>query len=604
MKKVGGGRQYLLIDLASEQWEVRLIPSADYDRYPGGEALGLHLWSMHSPASSNSTAAETPLCFACGALTGSTMMCSSSLSVVGQSPATNLVEADTTIVGAAEAMASCGWRAIVLTGIARRPMVLHVSSNSVDFIHSERLIGKTATETIQALQTGEAVSTMAIGPAGENAVAYACIVNDELPIDRHGFGAVLGEKHIKALTVDSGSMEVVPADSERFAASIAEISSILAKSPFVDEFKQKGPLGLIDKAMNKGFAAVDNNSKRTDPRLFHLSGKECARRFSLDATTCVDCPLSCQRKVMRPGGEDMVLPDAMGMMALGSNLGNYDPTVVMQWWQQCVDLGLHPVSTGMLLGWVMAAQAKSLLQTASLIRFGETDGISETIDSIARGTATGQQFAQGSQVFTQGSWDDALSSAIDSQVLGRGMLPVDPRGAWGEALLIGRGEDFPRVPEVVLDWLPNESTLAKAEWVVIQENLLAVMRSVGICPYLMVPLVFEAGTKRFHKMVLRLLARFPSISRSLVNLDSIADLLSSFSGVEASSPHLMDVGRRVVFLKQLVNDSPQSYPAEIPERFSSDPESNHEGDAIVPYRALVGRYRFLRALDLAKIEES
>ena len=604
MKKVGGGRQYLLIDLASERWEVRLVPSADYDRYPGGEALGLHLWSMHSPASSNSSAADTPLCFACGALTGSKMMCSSSLSVVGQSPATNLVEADTTIVGVAEAMASCGWRAIVLAGIARRPMVLHISSDSVEFIHSERLIGKSATETILALQTSEVVSTMAIGPAGENAVNYACIVNDGLPIDRHGFGAVLGEKHIKALTVESGAMEVIPSDPEHFTETIAEITAILAKSPYVEEFKRTGPLGLIGEAMVKGFAAIDNNTKRTDPRLFHLSGEECARRFSLDATTCVDCPLSCQRKVMRPGGEDMVLPDAMGMMALGSNLGNYDPAMVMQWWQQCVDLGLHPVSTGMLLGWAMAAQEKSLLQTVPLIRFGETDGISETIDSIARGTVSGQQFAKGSHGFAKESWDDGLSTAIDSEILGRGMLSIDPRGAWGQALLIGLGEDFPLVPELLLDWLPGESTRAKAEWVVIQENLLAVIRSVGICPYLMVPLVFEAGTRRFHGMVLRMLARFPSISQSLVKLDSIAELLSCFSGVKMSSTHLMDVGRRAVFLKQLINDSPQSYPAEIPERFSLDPESNHTGNAVVPYRALVQRYRFLRALDLAKIEES
>jgi aldehyde:ferredoxin oxidoreductase len=120
----------------------------------------------------------------------------------------------------------------------------------------------------------------------------------------------------------------------------------------------------------------------------------------------------------------------------------------------------------------------------------------------------------------------------------------------------------------------------------------------------MVPLVFEAGTKRLHGMVLRLLAWFPLISQSLVKIDSIADLLSCFSGVKMSSAHLMDVGRRAVFLKQLINDSPQSYPAEIPERFSLDPESNHKGNAVVPYRALVQRYRFLRALDLAKIEES
>ncbi len=51
---------------------------------------------------------------------------------------------------------------------------------------------------------------------------------------------------------------------------------------------------------------------------------------------------------MRPGGDDLALPDAYGMLALGSNLGNYDASLAMQWWHQAIDLGLHPVSAGIV----------------------------------------------------------------------------------------------------------------------------------------------------------------------------------------------------------------------------------------------------------------
>jgi aldehyde:ferredoxin oxidoreductase len=40
-----------------------------------------------------------------------------------------------------------------------------------------------------------------IGPAGENLVRFACIVNERRAAGRKGLGAVMGSKNLKAITV-------------------------------------------------------------------------------------------------------------------------------------------------------------------------------------------------------------------------------------------------------------------------------------------------------------------------------------------------------------------------------------------------------------------
>ena len=283
----------------------------------------------------------------------------------------------------------------------------------------------------------------------------------------------------------------------------------------------------------------------------------------------------------------MPLPDAYGMMALGSNLGNYDVNLVMQWWHQAIFLGLHPVSTGMYLGDVMTRRSSAQEGELFPLVLGDTEAITQKLDAIAKGTIPISR-----EILLAGT-----------AVRGRPMLPVDPRGAWGEALLIGLGEDFPFVPEILLRWLPLASERMKVPWVVLQENLLSVVRSVGMCPYLILPLLWEGPGGTIGRKLTSGLSKVAPPALLSVSLDILAELASSLLGTEITADRLMDVGRRAVKYKRDSNGT-EAYPAEIPERYLVDPESNHPDKVIVPYRRLVRQYRFHRALDLAKLGES
>ena len=204
MERVGGARQYLVIDLASEQWEVRLIPEPVYERFPGGEALALHLWSQFAKDDYHEAPSEAPLLFALGALAGSAALCTNTLTITGLSPQTHMVGSSTAMASFAPSLVSCGWQAVVLQGVARRQMTLHIDATSVRFNPSERLLKKRSSQAIRLVAEKNTDSVLCIGPAGEQGVSFASIMHEGRALERNGFGAVMGKKHIKAMIVSAG----------------------------------------------------------------------------------------------------------------------------------------------------------------------------------------------------------------------------------------------------------------------------------------------------------------------------------------------------------------------------------------------------------------
>jgi aldehyde:ferredoxin oxidoreductase len=561
MVKTGGTRQYLVIDLTGEQWEVKLLSDALQRQMLGGEALALHLCSVHATSGS-----DAPFCLALGTLAGSRMPCTQTLSLASISPQNNSVQVDTATTTAAESFVSCGWQAIVITGVARRQMTLRITSDSVSFTPSERLIGASTTEATRLLTENPHDSVLSIGPAGERQVPSATIVCAEKALERFGFGAVLGAKHIKALVFSAGSFTYTPYDTELFAQTQEKILQHLKKSSWVKKYQQAGPLGLLDVAQKRGFAAVENSTKRTDPRLFHMSSQECSRKYALEKSSCNGCLLGCQRQVMRAGGKDTILPDAYEMMALGSQIGNFDPALVMQWRSRCIELGLHPVSTGMSIGSQLDED-----------QFGDTAVIGSLIEQISRGD---------------------INARKDVVIDGRPMAPIDPRGAWGQSLLCALGEDTPLVVEIIFDWLNPTSVKAKAEWVLLQQQYLAILRSIGLCDTLLTPLFFDGKKQLF----LRIFSRFPRFAQHLISFSTLAHLVSSYTGLPVTGEQLLNAARHTVQMKHhLAGD--KKVPADLPQRFMMDGKSNCKRPAVVPWRKLVERYQFIRAIDEAKREK-
>ncbi|WP_273381602.1 aldehyde ferredoxin oxidoreductase N-terminal domain-containing protein [Symbiobacterium thermophilum] len=148
------------------------------------------------------------LAFAAGACAALPLPGASRLVVAGLSPVTGLY-ADAEAGGVwAAALARVGFAAVVVEGRADRPVYLELSESGARLGDASRLWGLTTVETQAALRVGladPAAQAVVIGPAGEHAVPFACILHGSTSAaGRAGLGAAMGAKGLKAVVVRSG----------------------------------------------------------------------------------------------------------------------------------------------------------------------------------------------------------------------------------------------------------------------------------------------------------------------------------------------------------------------------------------------------------------
>ena len=100
-------------------------------------------------------------------------------------------------------MKYAGYDSIFITGKAEKPVYLSIVNDEVKVKDANELWGKDTFETQQQLMTYEpGSSNLVIGPAGENLSRIAVILNEtECAAGQGGFGAVMGSKNLKAISV-------------------------------------------------------------------------------------------------------------------------------------------------------------------------------------------------------------------------------------------------------------------------------------------------------------------------------------------------------------------------------------------------------------------
>jgi aldehyde:ferredoxin oxidoreductase len=100
-----------------------------------------------------------------------------------------------------------GLDALVIHGVSQTPCYVVVKEGEITLKSAKDLWGFETAETHRAVisREGRDAHTAVIGPAGENHVRFASIVNDiDFMNCRTGMGAVMGSKKLKAIAVVPG----------------------------------------------------------------------------------------------------------------------------------------------------------------------------------------------------------------------------------------------------------------------------------------------------------------------------------------------------------------------------------------------------------------
>jgi aldehyde:ferredoxin oxidoreductase len=404
----GYGGRTLHVDLASGRTEVRPLDEGTARAFVGGNGLAVRLlWEAAAPGA-DAFDPRNAVALAVGPITDTIVPGNSRACVATKSPQTGLFF-DSTFGGRFPAMLKrTGFDAVVVTGRAEHPVYLAVDEDGATLRDARGVWGKTTRDTVEAIQAADGTETdvLAIGPAGENRVRFACLAhywkNREGVAGRGGIGAVWGSKNLKAVTV-RGNRKTAVADPARLKQLVDETREPMKKgtanlttygTPFLT-----GPINAI------GALGAYNLRQETYAAWEAIDGRSLKEHYHDRDTTCLKCPVACGKQFAVPadvpvyGGVRGKMPEYETLFAFGSMLGNSNAPSIIHANILCDLLGLDSISMGVTLAFVADCLERGLLTPADVggsFGWDDHEGMIRLLEQTARREGFGDRLAEGS----------------------------------------------------------------------------------------------------------------------------------------------------------------------------------------------------------------
>jgi aldehyde:ferredoxin oxidoreductase len=445
MIQYGYAGKFAEVNLTDRTVTVSAADDLLLKKYLGGQALGAFLLLQHCRPGTAPYDAGNPLIFVTGPLSGSGFPATSRAGVLTRSPLTGGF-LDSYCGG------DFGWRlkragfdVLIVKGKSECPVALHVENGSVEFRPADDLWGKTTPEVVAEIRRefghgkDRSVTVVSIGPAGENGVRFADLVNDDRHFGRGGAGAVMGSKKLKAISV-VGDRKPPVADETAFKAVSRRCREKTFAHPLTGKegaFPRVGTMMTLDLTQETGTLPARNWQENTFEKAESVSGKSFSR-YILRTRSCLACPVGCSRdsRAEAAGVEWTTQgPEYETMYSFGSNCGIEDPAIVIAANKMCNDLGLDTISCGVAIGFAMECNQLGLLSgfdTGDLdISFGNGPAVLELIHRIADRTGIGRLLSDGVK---RASEKIPGSGSFAMHVKGLELPGYDPRGMKGQGL--------------------------------------------------------------------------------------------------------------------------------------------------------------------------
>ena len=379
-----------------------------YRKYVGGRMFIAHYLLKELPKGADPLGPENILVFAAGPMTAVPVAGNARHSVGAKSPMSGLYgEAEAGGFWGAE-LKMAGWDGMVVTGRSETPVYLWIKDQEVEIRDAAHLWGMITGDVEDGIREeldDARIRVAQIGPAGENLVRFACIVNDLNEFaGRGGMGAVMGSKNLKAIAVRGGS-RVVPADM----GPIRDTSRWVAKETFGEGqphymFHNFGTGAMVRGKQLEGHVISHNFRDGV------LEGAENSDAIALKESVmermdgCFSCSVNCKKRVRIETGKITVDPKYGGpeyetLAAIGSNLGVTDILAVCKSAEVANYLGMDSISAGSVLAWAMEMAEMGLITPSDLgedeLIFGRGSDVIKWLERIAYRRGFGDVLAEG-----------------------------------------------------------------------------------------------------------------------------------------------------------------------------------------------------------------
>ncbi|MGD0623339.1 MAG: aldehyde ferredoxin oxidoreductase family protein [Thermodesulfobacteriota bacterium] len=556
----GYNGKILRVDLTSKKLKVEEPGEVFYRTYLGGGGLASYYLLRHMRPGIDPLAPENMLIFSSNVISGVPIAGMTRFTVAAKSPLTGgFGEAEAGGFWGPELKFS-GFDAVVITGKADKPSFLNINEGQVELRSAQKLWGLEtgpAQEKIRKDLKDDRVRVALIGPAGENLVRYAGVVNELKHVNgRTGMGAVMGSKNLKAIAV-RGTNKLEAKNLEKFHE--------LSKSS-ADLIGQPGPNKVLRKLGTPNLVMALNTQGILPTRNFHdgvfagaekISEEKMAETILKSAEGCYACAVRCKPAVEIPAGPYATSGEYGGpgyetLGALGSLLCIDDLAAISKGNELCNRYALDTLSTGVAIGFIMECYEKGILTKADTegeeFRFGNAEAMVKAIEWIAfRKKGLGDLLADGVKAAAEKIGRGSEKFAL--HIKGQELPLYDPRGNTGQALSFAvsptgadpiaaphetpsanPGPMLARIaPLGLLEPVPAlDFGLSKVRNYTYLQFVSSLYNSLGVCS-------FAAG---------------PVWSQSLTRL---VELVSAVTGWDTSLWELLKVGERTVTMARVFN---------------------------------------------------
>ncbi len=405
----------------------------------GGRGLTSIMINAEVPATCDPLGPDNKLIIAPGALSGTSLVNTSRVSIGAKSPLTGTIKESNAGGTTGAALGKLGITAIVIDGQAPddKLYVLKIDAQGeATLIPANEYKGmKTYSLTQKLLDAyGEKNSVLLIGPAGEYGLASASIQASDVDgrpcraAGRGGLGAVMGAKGIKAVVIDQQGKDAdAIADPQAFKEAAKAFAQAIKAHPMTSQMLPAlGTAGLVAPVNSMGAFPSLNATKGVMEGWEKISGEALAeligkRGGNTTHLGCSQCIVRCSNEFVDKEGQFVTSSlEYETIWSMGGMTGIDDFDIIARLDRLCDDIGLDTMNTGV---------AVAVAMDAGKIAFGDGEGAIDLVEQIATGSDFGRILGNGPDAVGKHLSHDRVPT-----VKGQSIAAYDPRGMQGNAV--------------------------------------------------------------------------------------------------------------------------------------------------------------------------
>ncbi len=438
----GNWGKILKVDLATGKSEVLELEERLYRDFIGGSGLAAKWFFDNECWKVEPLSPDNPLIVMNGPLSGTALPGVSRLEICARSPLTGIWGEASMGGHFSPQLKRTGYDGIIVLGASEKPVYLYVTDEKVEIKDASHLWGKDTYETEELLKQevgDKRAQVISIGPAGENLVKFANVMNDRGSTSgRGGLGAVMGSKKLKAV-VARGNKKAPVADETAFKEARDKMNEILKFSLVAEGFHAYGSNVHMEYGMAIGDVPTKNwRVAYWDKGPGELGGTAVAESILTKTHSCFACPVYCKRIVEvksgpyaleeGPGSEYEAAASLGTLQLMDDREANHKAN------EMCNRLGMDTISCGSTIAYATEAFEGGLISEKDTggieLGWNQPHTLLELIRKTAYREGFGDDLAEGTRALAEKYGGEEMAI----HVKGLECPMHDPRALWGMAL--------------------------------------------------------------------------------------------------------------------------------------------------------------------------